>query len=52
MSIVTGSYVGYQLWVSSQEPTTEQVSDSDAFASALSQSGLADDLAGNGEVGE
>jgi hypothetical protein len=52
MSIVTGSYVGYQLWVSSQEPTTEQVSDSDAFAAAISQSGIADDLAGNGEVGE
>ncbi len=46
MSIVTGGYVGYRLWSSSQE-ATEQMSD----AGALSQAGLADDLAG-GEVGE
>jgi hypothetical protein len=43
--------MGYRLWASTDESTTEQISAPDAFASAFSQSGFADDLAG-GEVEE
>jgi hypothetical protein len=51
LSIATGGYMGYRLWASTDESTTEQISAPDAFASAFSQSGFADDLAG-GEVEE
>ncbi|HKW15594.1 MAG TPA: hypothetical protein VJS69_13995 [Candidatus Krumholzibacteria bacterium] len=50
-SILTGGYVGYRLWTMTQEPTVQQITDSDAIGAALSQSGFADDLA-NGEVQE
>jgi len=52
LSIVAGGYVGYQMWASSHDTTPEQVRDTDAFASALAQSGFADDLASNSEVQE
>jgi len=51
LSIATGGYMGYRLWSTSQEAQTEQMSDSDAFAAAFSQSGFAEELAG-GEVEE
>lgn len=51
LSIATGGYMGYRLWANTQEAQTEQMSDSDAFAAAFSQSGFAEDLA-NGEVEE
>ena len=50
LSIMTGGYVGYQVWKLSQNAATEQVGDTDAVASALSQSGFADELALNNEV--
>ena len=46
LSIFAGGYVGYRAWVSSQETSSEQISDADAVSAALGQSGFADDLAG------
>jgi len=49
LSIVAGGYVGYRAWESSQDPAIQQIHETDAFSSALSQSGFADDMATNSE---
>lgn len=52
LSIIAGGYAGYRMWVSSHDTATQQVRDADAFSSALSQSGYADDMASNDEAQE